>query len=179
MVITYISTGSNVGDRYKALTKAREALNASAGVVTIHSSVYETEPWGFNTDSYFLNQVLTLQTSLTPAKLMKTILDIEKEMGRRRNHLRYEPRIIDIDILLYGKEQIKENHLQIPHPRMHQRKFVLVPLAEIAPNLIHPVLKLRISELLNNVDDNCSIKLWKSAAEISLELSGKLRKDHL
>ncbi|HPT13237.1 MAG TPA: 2-amino-4-hydroxy-6-hydroxymethyldihydropteridine diphosphokinase [Bacteroidales bacterium] len=177
MVITYISTGSNVGDRFAAISRAREALNSKAGIVTMHSSVYETEPWGFNSETSFLNQVLILQTSLSPARLMNTILDLEKEMGRRRSHLRYEPRVIDIDILLYGKDVYNTHHLQIPHPRMNQRKFVLIPLAEIAPDLVHPVLKLKISEILQNVEDNNSVSLWKSAADISLEISGRSKTD--
>lgn len=177
MVITYISTGSNIGDRYEALIKAREMLNNKAGIVTIHSSIYETEPWGFDAETHFLNQVLVIQTMLQPLRLMKVILDIEKQMGRKRNHLRYEPRIIDIDILLYGRDIIKKHNLQIPHPRMQHRKFVLVPLSEIAPDMVHPVSKLRIAELLDQVKDECKIKLWKSAADISLEASGKHIRD--
>jgi 2-amino-4-hydroxy-6-hydroxymethyldihydropteridine diphosphokinase len=173
MVITYISTGSNVGDRFAALSLAREALNSKAGIVIRHSSVYETEPWGFRTETNFLNQVLVLQTSLSPSKLMRVILDIEKEMGRKRNLLGYEPRIIDIDILLYGKDVIGTHSLHIPHPRMHQRKFVLVPLAEIAPELVHPVSKQKISEILQNVQDNCFVTLWRSAADVSHEINKK------
>lgn len=178
MVITYISTGSNVGDRFAALSQARESLNSKAGIVTMHSSVYETEPWGFNSETSFLNQVLVLQTTLSPTRLMSTIFDIEREMGRRRSNIRYESRVIDIDILLYGRRQIDFHHLHIPHPRMHQRKFVLVPLAEIAPDLVHPVLKLNISEILQNVGDSNSVSLWKSAADISLEISGRLKTDN-
>ena len=166
MAIVYLSTGSNLGDREAALSQALTALNNQAGKVIRCSSIYETEPWGFNAELNFLNQVLILRTSLTPDMLNATIHDIEKEMGRSRNSPAYESRIIDIDILLYGRQIISREGLLIPHPRLHQRKFVLVPLAEISPGRIHPVLKRKISSLLESVDDECTVRVWKKAAEL-------------
>lgn len=166
MATVFLSTGSNLGDREAALTQARTALNNLAGEVIRCSSIYETEPWGFNAETNFLNQILVLRTSLTPDILNETIHGIEKEMGRTRNSPTYESRIIDIDILLYGRQIITRQDLMIPHPRLHQRKFVLVPLAEISPGRLHPVLKRKISSLLENVDDKSTVRIWKKAAEI-------------
>ena len=121
--------------------KAKKMIEESIGSVVSVSSVYETEPWGFESDNEFLNMVLCVETDLSPSGLLGRILMIESQLGRIRCENQYSSRNIDIDILLYNNEIVNEAALEIPHPRMHERRFVLVPLAEIAPELIHPVLK--------------------------------------
>ena len=145
--LVYLSLGSNVGDRDTQLRDAQARLGALGRVVAV-SSVYETEPVEFTEQAWFLNCVLALETILTPQQLMSAILRIEQEMGRRRIQPK-GPRSIDIDILLFGNEIIESQELTIPHPAMHQRRFVLGPLAEIAPEVIHPILKKTIRELLD------------------------------
>ncbi len=114
------------------------------------SSVHETLPWGYEEQPKFLNQVCVLQTSLTPSELLHRLKEIEERMGRRPG-FRYAPRVIDLDILLWGSETIKSRDLEIPHPRMHLREFVLRPLSELDPDLVHPVLKNTIGQLLERV----------------------------
>ncbi len=129
MIITYLILGTNMGDRFQNLGIARSSLQKSAGTITGNSSVYETEPWGFETDTSFLNQVIRLETHLSPELLLKKVLEIEKQSGRvRKEGNEFESRIIDIDILLYGDSVINTTNLVVPHPRMQQRMFVLVPL---------------------------------------------------
>src|SRR5271155_2748301 len=145
--LVYLSLGSNVGDRDTQLRDAQARLGALGRVVAV-SSVYETEPVEFTEQAWFLNCVLALETILTPQQLMSAILRIEQEMGRRRTQNK-GPRSIDIDILLFGNEIIELKDLTIPHPAMQRRRFVLGPLAEIAPEVIHPILKKTIRELLD------------------------------
>jgi 2-amino-4-hydroxy-6-hydroxymethyldihydropteridine diphosphokinase len=145
--LVYLSLGSNVGNREAQLRDAQARLGALGRVVAV-SSVYETEPVEFTEQAWFLNCVLALETILTPQQLMSAILRIEQEMGRSRI-LNKGPRSIDIDILLFGDEIIKSKDLTIPHPATHQRRFVLGPLAEIAPEVIHRILKKTIRELLD------------------------------
>jgi len=145
--IAYLSLGSNVGDREKNLRGAVDCLAAVGRVLSI-SSFYETEPVEFTPQAWFLNCALALQTSKTPQQLMASLLTIEQEMGRRRTQEK-GPRTIDLDILLFGDEVIDSPELVIPHPAMPQRRFVLEPLAEIAPNVRHPLLKKTARELLD------------------------------
>jgi 2-amino-4-hydroxy-6-hydroxymethyldihydropteridine diphosphokinase len=147
MHIIYLLTGSNIGDSKANLQTASNHIQQQLGKVEKISSIYKTEPWGNKNQQAFLNQVLQVQTQLTPHQLIKTILEIENKMGRNRE-LKWEPRIIDIDILFYDDLIINETDLQIPHPLLHQRRFTLVPLHEIAPQLIHPILQKNISQLL-------------------------------
>ena len=141
----YLSLGSNVGDRAAHLNKAIDRMGTLGKVVAV-SSFYETEPVEFAAQPWFLNCAVELDTEKMPKQLLASILDIEKEMGRRRVQKK-GPRTLDIDILLFGNSIIQTKGLTIPHPAMHQRRFVLEPLAEIAPEARHPVFKRTVREL--------------------------------
>jgi len=143
--LVYLSLGSNIGGREAQLQDARARL-ATVGRVVAVSSLYETEPVEFTQQPWFLNCALALETSKTPQQLMAAILQTEEEMGRRRMQKK-GPRAIDIDILLFDDTVTDSAELTIPHPAMQQRRFVLEPLAEIAPEVLHPVLKKTIREL--------------------------------
>ena len=158
MNIIFLGIGSNLSDRENNLNEAVAKIEAYIGKVVSSSSVYETEPWGFQTDNEFLNLVVKVETNLTPYGLMGRILMIESMLGRLRGEKQYSSRLIDIDILLYGDLIISENSLKIPHPFMHERKFVLVPLCEIEPELIHPVINKSITSLLCSCNDKLDVK---------------------
>lgn len=143
--VVYLSLGSNLGDRPANLKSAIERLHDFGELVTV-SSFYETEPVEFVAQPWFLNCVVKLDTEKMPRQLLAGILNIEREMGRQRKQKK-GPRTIDIDILLFGNSIIKSQGLTVPHPSMHERRFVLEPLAELAPELRHPVLKRTIREL--------------------------------
>jgi 2-amino-4-hydroxy-6-hydroxymethyldihydropteridine diphosphokinase len=145
----YLSLGSNVGDRASQLRDAQARLNAAGRIVKV-SSFFETEPVDFTNQPWFLNCAVELETTRTPQQLMAKILRIEKEMGRRRAQKK-GPRSIDIDILLFGDETISSPELTIPHPAMHERRFVLEPLAEIASEARHPMLNKTVRELLGEL----------------------------
>ena len=144
--VVYLSLGSNLGDREAILRDAIARLG-SLGRVTAVSSFYETEPVDFLDQPWFLNCVVLLETDLSPQTLLQRLLEIERSLGRERLQPK-GPRLIDIDILLFGDEIIHEPGLTIPHPALHQRRFVLEPLAQIAPGVVHPVLKKTVRELL-------------------------------
>ena len=137
---------SNLGGREAQLREAQTRLSV-AGRIAAASSLYETEPVEYIEQPWFLNYVVLLETTLSPQELMSAILNIEEQMGRRRL-VKKGPRSIDIDILLFGAVVLKSDALTIPHPEMHRRRFVLEPLAEIAPEVVHPVLHKSIRELL-------------------------------
>jgi 2-amino-4-hydroxy-6-hydroxymethyldihydropteridine diphosphokinase len=132
-VIAYIGLGSNLGDREAAIRAAAELI----GVDRL-SSIVETEPWGYEDQPRFLNAVAELDTELPPRVLLELLLEVERQLGRERTGPRYGPRTIDLDLLLYGGERIDEPGLEVPHPRLHERLFVLEPLAELAPDLQIP-----------------------------------------
>jgi 2-amino-4-hydroxy-6-hydroxymethyldihydropteridine diphosphokinase len=157
MITAHLLIGGNLGDCKENLLTAISLINEQCGLLTRSSSVYETEAWGKTDQPSFLNQALEISTSLNARQLMRKILKIEKEMGRIRKE-KLGPRIIDIDILLYENEIHDLRFLKIPHPEMHNRRFVLVPLAEIDPTLQHPVLKKTIAELLEECPDNLEVK---------------------
>jgi 2-amino-4-hydroxy-6-hydroxymethyldihydropteridine diphosphokinase len=157
--LVYLSLGSNVGDREAQLQDALAKL-AAVGSVVATSSFYETEPVEFTRQPWFLNCAIALETNKTPEQLMAAILRIEEEMGRRRVQKK-GPRAIDIDILLFDDTIVDSKELTIPHPAMHQRRFVLEPLAEIAPELLHPVLKKTIGELLDSLPPGQVVKRLK------------------
>jgi 2-amino-4-hydroxy-6-hydroxymethyldihydropteridine diphosphokinase len=147
--IFYLSLGSNVGDREKRLREAIERLETVGKVVSV-SSFYETEPVEFTHQEWFLNCAVGFETEKTPEDLMTALLQIEREMGRRRIQSK-GPRNIDLDILLFGDLVVDAPELSIPHPAMHRRRFVLEPLVEIAPEAWHPVMKKSVRELLDDL----------------------------
>lgn len=146
----YLALGSNLGDRLGNLTQAIKHISELVKV-TDQSAVYETPPWGMSDQPRFLNQVIKGKTFLTPHRLLDFVKGVEKKMGRVETY-RYGPRMIDIDILLYGRRIVDTDRLLVPHPRMHERAFVLVPLAEISPRLVIPDQILTVSELLKELD---------------------------
>jgi len=155
----FLGIGTNLGDREENLNKAIVRIGENIGKVIRASSVYETEPWGFATEDKFLNMVAEVETMLTPAGLLGAILTIESQLGRLREENQYSSRTIDIDILFYEDLIIDEISLKIPHPQLYKRKFVLVPLSEITPELMHPVMKKNIVALLRLCEDRS--KVWK------------------
>jgi 2-amino-4-hydroxy-6-hydroxymethyldihydropteridine diphosphokinase len=165
MEICYLLLGSNIGDRLNYLNKASEAVRLIAGRVIRCSSVYETESWGFVDSTPFLNQVIVVQTNLRADELMKKLLLAETELGRLRGKAGegYSARIIDIDLLFYGQQIINEPELTVPHPRLHQRRFALMPMVEIAPGLIHPVLKSSMAELEAICPDSLKVVKYNSS----------------
>ncbi len=155
---TYLSLGTNAGKKLLNMQKAVDLIGEKIGHIKSISSVYKTKSWGFESDD-FLNICIELTTNAIPEILLKKVLDIEKQLGRQRNISDdYEDRIIDIDILLFDNEIIFYNDLKVPHPKMLERKFVLVPLAEIADSLIHPIAKKSISSCLQSCDDSSAIE---------------------
>jgi 2-amino-4-hydroxy-6-hydroxymethyldihydropteridine diphosphokinase len=160
--LVYLSLGSNVGDREEQLREAEARLAAVGRVVRV-SPYYETEPVEFTGQAWFLNCALALETSQSPQELMSAILRIEEEMGRRRVQKK-GPRSIDIDILLFDEEVVCSDELTIPHPTMHRRRFVLEPLAEIAPGVVHPVLKKTARELLDALPEGQAVRKVRARA---------------
>ena len=146
----FLSLGTNLGDRLNNLRHARIALPPQAHLIQV-SPIYMTQPWGFLKQPEFLNQVVEVRSELEPMPLLKYLKEIEDELGRQVT-FRYGPRLIDLDILFYGDRVVAEDGLQIPHPRLHQRAFVLVPLNDIAPDFVHPVLNRSVQDLFADVD---------------------------
>lgn len=157
MITYYLLTGSNMGNSAEHLHAARQNIRHKLGIVTNASSMYKTAPWGNTNQQDFLNQVLELQTEVTPENVLETILQIEQEMGRTRLY-KWEPRIIDIDILFASDVVMQTPELAIPHPLLHERRFTLVPLCEIAPEFIHPVLHKTIRQLLDVCNDDSLVE---------------------
>lgn len=148
MAIAYLGLGTNIGNKRRNMITAAALLAERVGDVLALSGFYETEPWGFESENFFLNAAVKLKTSFSPLELLQITQQIEKELGRaEKSNGVYHDRIIDIDILLYDDEVLQTPELTLPHPLMHERKFVMDPLVEIAPFVVHPVLKERIIDL--------------------------------
>jgi 2-amino-4-hydroxy-6-hydroxymethyldihydropteridine diphosphokinase len=157
MQTAYLLIGGNLGDKEKNLQQAIDLINESCGKIIHQSSIYKTAAWGITEQPEFLNQVLVLQTNLSPEILMQQLLQIEEKMGRIRT-IKFGPRIIDIDILLMNNFIINTPLLTIPHPALPKRRFALLPLAEVAANFIHPVEKKSIQQLLQACTDDLDVQ---------------------
>jgi 2-amino-4-hydroxy-6-hydroxymethyldihydropteridine diphosphokinase len=158
MNTVYLLIGGNIGNRKNNIETAANLLELKIGKITRRSSVYETGAWGNTDQPDFLNQVLVIQTNMGAAECMQQIFSIENDMGRIRTE-KNAPRIIDIDILFFNDEIISEPGITIPHPQIQNRKFVLVPMNELSPRLVHPVLNKSIHDLLSLCDDPLEVKL--------------------
>ena len=161
-VRAYLGLGANLGEREIQLARAAHLLAENPAVdISRSSSIYQTAPWGYLEQADFLNSVLEIETTLEPVALLELTQSIERLTGRQPG-IRFGPRLIDIDILLYGElsVQLEEPDLQIPHPRLHLRAFALVPLAELVPEFIHPDLNVSVAQLAREVDDRDGVKIW-------------------
>lgn len=161
MNVSYLCLGGNIGDRESSLEQALNLISQKAGTIITLSGLYETEAWGVSGQQAYLNQCICIHTDHYYDKLLQILLSIEKELGRQRSgSATYEPRTIDIDILFYNDWEITTEELIVPHPRLHLRRFVLIPLAEIAPNYLHPVLNKTIFNLLKECPDRSLVTLY-------------------
>ena len=152
-----ILLGSNKGDMLLNLENAKKLVSESAGKIFEVSSIYKTDPWGNKDQPDFLNQIVVVETHLNAGELIHTLLEIELRMGRKRK-VKWEPRLIDLDIIYFNNEIIQEPNLTIPHKHLHERRFVLEPLAEILPAMIHPVFGKNNKELLEALTDGLKVQ---------------------
>ena len=157
MIDVYLLLGSNLGNRQGYLRQAINLIEAEVAPVSVASSLYETQSWGKTDEPDYLNQVICIKTNLSADIVLEKILNIEHMMGRKRE-VKWGSRIIDIDILFYGNDIISEPNLVVPHPQLHNRMFTLAPLAEIAPDFIHPLLGKHIFELKTELKSNLHVK---------------------
>lgn len=155
----FLGIGGNIGNKQKNFQEVYGMIENNLGKIEKKSSVYETPPWGFKAEENFWNQVIYIETQLSPGDLLAEIRNIEEYFGRERKKENYSSREMDIDILYYDDDFIENEALVIPHPRIGQRKFVLVPLVEIAPDFKHPLLRLTSIEMLENCKDSSVIKI--------------------
>ena len=155
----FLGLGSNQGDRELNLKNSIKLLNSRVGKVLNTSGIYESEPWGFKNQNYFLNQVIEIETHIDPNDLLNICKNIEYDMGRKPE-IRWGKRVIDIDILYYQSKIINQEKLIIPHKLMHERKFVMIPLNDLNENHLHPILKITNKEILNKCIDSCNVKYY-------------------
>ena len=157
-VTAYLGLGSNLGDREKHLRKGLQFLSQSVQLVRF-SSMYETEPWGDTEQPRFLNLVCEASVEMSPYRLLEAAKKVEQSVGRKPT-FRHGPRVLDIDLLFYGDQVVTTSELTIPHPRIPERAFVLIPLVEIASAFMHPVLRQTVTELLERVEGSGGVRLW-------------------
>jgi 2-amino-4-hydroxy-6-hydroxymethyldihydropteridine diphosphokinase len=153
---TFLLLGTNLGDRKKNLVDACRLIEESVGKIIKRSSVYETEPWGKKEQPEFFNQAIEVGTELSAREVLRAVTEIEKKLGRKREE-RWGERTMDIDILFYGGEIIESENLVVPHPRIADRRFVLEPLAEIGGEVVHPVVKMKVREMLERCEDELKV----------------------
>jgi len=154
----YLLLGSNMGEREILLSKAVSEIAQNCGRLMQSSSLYETAPWGFDSNDWFINQVIRIESELNPRELLTNLLLIEKQMGRTRTHEQYSSRFIDLDVLYFGQQILRTPDLEIPHPRLHLRRFTLLPMNEIAADFEHPILKKTQHQLLAQLKDNSVVR---------------------
>jgi 2-amino-4-hydroxy-6-hydroxymethyldihydropteridine diphosphokinase len=157
----FVLLGSNLGNRLSNLSAARDKISRQVGSIVTSSSLYKTSAWGNTSQPDFVNQVVELESNHSPQALLNSCLEIEESLGRIRNE-KWEPRTIDIDLLFYGSQVIRSPSLSVPHPEIHNRRFTLIPLDEISPDFVHPVLKKKISQLLTECVDRSNVSRLES-----------------
>ena len=158
--MVFIGLGSNIGNRFALLQEAVDCIDSSIGTILSVSKVYETPAWGFESEA-FLNACIKIETKYTAFEVLEALLSIENKLGRDRNPREgYQARPIDLDILLFKNDVISQKHLQLPHPRMELRQFVLTPLADIAASIVHPQLQKSIEELQQICEDDSVLSIW-------------------
>lgn len=160
MAEVFILLGGNLGDREQIFKNAIDCIVNRIGSIVKTSSLFETEPWGFEHELSFLNQVVVIETSLTALEILVRTQEIEKTLGRVRKKNQYSERTIDVDILFYDDQVISMEELEVPHPRIQERLFTLIPLEEIAADFIHPVLRKSISQLRRDCKDSLEVKKY-------------------
>ncbi len=166
--VAYIGIGSNLGDKVGHCQRAiSEILKVNRHRLLGQSSLYQTQPIGYTSQDWFVNGVIKIETDLEPKDLLRTLKEVERKLGRVET-FRWGPRLIDLDILFFDKRKIKTEELKIPHPLAHERRFVLVPLAEIDPDLIHPVLKKTAQELLEGLGQDQGVEKLRAIDEESI-----------
>ena len=158
----FVLLGSNLGDRELLVNQASKMIGERCGKIVAKSRLYESEPWGFKSEHWFLNQVVKIETAFSPDALMGVLLEIEKELGRDRSvpHEGYVSRPMDLDILYFGNEIIDTQMVKAPHPRLHERRFTLLPLCDIAPDYVHPVMKKTNLQLLDECQDAGKVNIY-------------------
>ena len=160
MEACHILFGSNIGDKNEIFAQACQLINNRCGLIEAVSSAYESEPWGFEAGEWFLNRLVVVETKLEPEEMMRLLLEIESELGRIRHPETrgYTSRRADLDILYFGSRIIVTDTLVVPHPRLHKRRFALLPMCEVAPNFVHPAFHLTQTELLARCPDTLEVR---------------------